>query len=54
MKIHIGKGTDEFRFFADLYKFVGDFYLAETSEEYWDQLITASDELLEKYKNYIE
>ena len=50
MKGNIGKGTEMFRFFADFYKLCGDFWIAETNEKYWEQLLLASEELLVKYK----
>lgn len=50
MKGNVGKGTEIFRFFADYFKLVGDFYIIESNEDYWQGLINASDELLEKYK----
>lgn len=51
MKGNIGKGTEAFRFFGDLYKLAGDFWMIESNESYWDGLIQASDELLNKYKD---
>ena len=51
MKGNIGKGTECFSFFGDLFKLAGDFWMIESNESYWDELIKASDSVLEKYKN---
>lgn len=50
MKANIGKGTDMFLFLGDMFKFFGDFWVAETSDSYWEELKNASEELLRKYQ----
>lgn len=50
MRKNIGKGTDIFCFFGDFFKFVGEYYIPEVDENYWDKLIYDSNKLLEKYK----
>lgn len=50
MKGNIGRGTECFRFFSEFFKLCGDFWVAETNENYWGQLMTASEDLLAKYK----
>ena len=49
MKGNIGKGTEVFKFFGSYFKLVGDFYIAESNENYWNGLMQASDELLKEY-----
>ncbi len=51
MKGNIGKGTEMFKFFGAYFKLVGDFWIIESNESYWDGLMKASDALLEEYKN---
>lgn len=51
MKGNIGKGTDIFRFFSDYFKLVGEFYIVESNESYWDGLMAQSEALIEQYKN---
>lgn len=51
MKVNLGKGTNEFCFMGDFYKLMSDFWTPDNTEHYFEQLISASDELLEKYKD---
>lgn len=50
MKGNIGKGTEFFKFMGDYYKLLGDFWIIESSESYWEQIKDATEELLAKYK----
>lgn len=49
MKKALNKGTEEFQFFADFYKYLGDHYEPENTEEYYDSLLHKADDLLAKY-----
>ena len=49
MKKILSKGTEEFQFFADFYKYLGEHYEPENTEEYYDSLIYQADVLLDKY-----
>lgn len=51
MKGNLGKGTDIFRFFGDFFKLCGEYWIIESNESYWDNLIKASDKMLNEYKN---
>ena len=50
MKVTLGKGTEEFMFFADFFKLVSNFYVPDNTENYFKDLIAASDEVLRKYE----
>ena len=49
MKRKLVKGCEEFDFFADFYKYLGEHYEPENTEEYYDSLLHKADELLDKY-----
>ena len=49
MKKILSKGTEEFQFFADFYKYLSDHYEPENTEEYYDSLLHKADDLLAKY-----
>ena len=49
MKAKLNKGTSEFQFFADFYKYLSDHYIPENTEEYYGSMIEKADELLDKY-----
>ena len=49
MKVKLSKGSEVFQFFGDYYKFLSDFYVPETRDTYFEQLINASDDILQKY-----
>ena len=51
MKVSLGKGTNEFCFMADFYKLMSDFYVPDNTDYYFEQLLAASNEVLEKYKD---
>lgn len=51
MKKMFEKGSDEWKFFVDYYKFIQDYAIPEQSDTFWDELIKASDELCNKYGN---
>ena len=51
MKGNLGKGTDIFKFFSAYFKLCAEYWLVESNESYWNDLIKASDEMLEDYKN---
>lgn len=50
MKANIGKGTEFFVFMGDYYKFLSSYWDPESSETYWDSLLTESETLLAKYQ----
>jgi len=50
MRGNIGKGTEEFKFFGDLFRLVGDYYQPEKNEEYWEKLIADSENLIRQYE----
>ena len=49
MKVKLSKGSEVFQFFGDYYKFLSDFYVPETNDNYYDKMIHASDDILQKY-----
>ena len=50
MKVSLSKGTEEFMFFADFFKLVSNFYVPDKNEKFFEELIAASDEVLQKYE----
>lgn len=50
MRGNISKGSEAFQFFADYYKFLGEYYEPENTEEYWETVIEGSNALAQKYK----
>ena len=50
MKVALSKGTEEFCFFADFFKLVSNFYVPDNTETYFNELISASDDILAKYE----
>ena len=51
MKKMFEKGSDEWKFFVDYYKFIQDYALPEQSDTFWDELFHAADSLCKKYNN---
>ena len=51
MKVNIGKGTEIFSFFGDFYKLISNYYVPDNTEYFFDNLISASEGLLSKYKD---
>jgi len=50
MKYDFGKGTDIFKFFGAYFKLCSNFWFVESNENYWEDLMKASDKMLEEYK----
>lgn len=50
MKENIGKGTEIFSFMGEIFKLMSNYWIPENTENYFDDLIKASDDLLNKYK----
>lgn len=51
MQGNVGKGTEIFSFFGEFFKLIGKFYVPENTDEYWEQVIHESNDLVTKYKN---
>ena len=51
MKKMFEKGSDEWKFFVDYYKFIQDYALPEQSDTFWDDLFHTADSLCKKYNN---
>ena len=51
MKVNIGKGTEIFSFFGEYYKLISNFYVPDNNEHFFENLISASEDLLSKYKD---
>jgi hypothetical protein len=49
MKGNIGKGSEIFAFFGDYYKFLGEYYEPENTDDYWESMMNASEKILGKY-----
>ena len=45
------KGSEEWQFFNDYYKFRQQFYEADNNEEWFQGMVNAGDELISKYAN---
>ena len=45
------KGSEEWQFFNDYYKFRQQFYEADNNEEWFQAMVNAGDELISKYAN---
>lgn len=45
------KGSDEWQFFQDFWKFRQQYYEPEDSDEWFDEVINESGKLFNKYKN---
>lgn len=45
------KGSEEWQFFNDYYKFRQQFYEADNNEEWFQGMVKAGDELISKYAN---
>jgi len=50
MKKNIGKGTEEFDFFGDYYKFLSEHYEPDNTENYFQSVIDDSEKVISKYK----
>lgn len=50
MKGNLGKGTDIFKFFGEYFKLCSEYWLVESNESYWENLLKDSEKMLEKYK----
>lgn len=50
MQGNVGKGTEIFGFFGEFFKFLGKYYVPENTEEYWDEVIAESGQLVSKYE----
>lgn len=44
------KGSDEFNFFGDFFKFVQNHYVPENTDTYWNNLLEESQILSRKYR----
>lgn len=51
MQKRLEKGSDEWLFFQDYYKFRQQYYEADNNEEWFEKLIQSADRLYKKYKN---
>ena len=51
MKKDIKPTDKEYLFFQDFWKFYKEYHDPEESEEWWDKLIHAASDLVEKYKD---
>lgn len=45
------KGSDEWHFFQDFWKYRQQYYEPEDSDKWFDEVINESDKLLNKYKD---
>lgn len=45
------KGSDEWQFFQDFWRFRQQYYEPEDSDEWFDEVINESEKLFSKYKN---
>lgn len=45
------KNSPEWEMFRDFYQICEQFWIPESSEDYWKQLTEAGDEFVAKYKN---
>ena len=50
---NFGKGTEEWMMFVEFWQMCKDFWIAENTDEYWNELIQKSNEFAEKYKDII-
>ncbi len=50
---NFGKGTEEWMMFVEFWKMCKDYWIAEDTDEYWNELIQKSNEFSEKYKDII-
>ena len=49
----IEKGSEEFMFFGDLFKFAEEFHEPEGMDsDYWEKMIFKSTEIIDKYNNF--
>lgn len=44
------KGSEEFNFFAEFYKFVQKYYIPEPAEDYWAKMMEDARQLSKKYR----
>lgn len=51
MKRIIEKGSEEFQMFQDFWALYKNYGIAEQSDEYWEELLKASDEFCRKYNS---
>lgn len=51
MRKKIEKGTEEFVMFSDFYKLIQDYYAAEPSDEFFEEVKNKVDEFHKKYEN---
>lgn len=51
MQKRLEKGSDEWLFFQDYYKFRQQYYEADNNEKWFEKLIQSADRLYKKYKN---
>ena len=49
MKKELKKGDTEYEIFNDYWKIVKEYNIPEDADEYWTELINASDEFCNKY-----
>ena len=49
MKGNIGKGSEIFAFFGDFYKFLGEHYEPENTDDYWESMMNDTEKILGKY-----
>lgn len=45
------KGSEEWQFFQDFYKFCQKYWEVETADAYWDGLTEEAEKLYKKYKD---
>lgn len=45
------KGSEEFILFQDFWKICQSFWIPEDSDEYWEQVVKATDDFYKKYKD---
>ena len=48
-EMKFAKGSEEWQFFQDFYKFCQSVWIVEDSDEYWNGVVREADELYRKY-----
>lgn len=49
MEKRFGKGSEEFTMFTDYWQFVQKYYIPESQDDWWDELVKEADKLANKY-----
>jgi predicted nucleic acid-binding Zn ribbon protein len=51
MEVKFEKGSEKWQLFVDYYKFIQDYGAPEDSDEWWQELFTASTQLCNKFRS---